>query len=1646
MTSQDDEEELRVEVVVVDHYMSAPLPAGALEQLPASPSYQRAREVPVVRIFGATPAGQKALVHVHGIFPYFYFRAEHDEDFEDPERLRLLLPRVAKEIEAANASKQQTKRQRAGAKRFYPSKIIAKMLIVQGTPFYGYHPEPKLFVQVFLYNPRVVASVVELLESGSIAERKFQPYEAHVPFLLQVFADYNIEGMNSVALCKVKYRFPLPATQNHLLKVQDGKEYRPILLSTVPNDCINGIKENAPPVAGRYVSIPQSPTHWFDRQSSCALEVDVAAACILNPRQFAARQHAAQATGKLRNVPSLAAIWEEERLRRLQNGDRGTPTFTLSLERNVKMSGASPASASPAQSASSLLSQSFFKKKMSDSVDTVMQEFQRKMKANSHAHKSRESLSQSDVVLCGNSITTESSFSYSQLDHDEDTDEVDLDKESAEEDEAIVGILLAMQQKESGQHNTEAPIKDEYDGYSTVDDQYDEEYNHGNDRHNEIGDILASQRVIEEHIASQEDEANGSSWWNVAERESKPMASPISELGSPRVIIHTPRTRKQQATPTARKIDFGASPEDQPLVGDIEDLLPPRPLQPEPLTPVEEADPIDIPLSLTPHPRPRGNSPKLREVQSDNNRLWIFSPCPPTLEQLEASSAMLGVTPIQYQPAHFSNAADIPDKAMVFGGKKFEFTAQNLSHMPQFDTTDKREVLHSFSGSSDSNTGHSLSEEARGSSTSWCKMSQLIRRDPPPRGSKIRRLRMPARLPPDSGVVKAWVSENTSNNVSASKVHRKRGRPSLTPTPSLSSKLRSSAVLSNVTVLSIEVFAASRGNMLPNPLHDPINAVCFAVEAQEGPTDSKTKERGIILWKPDDTVPDDVGLFIDSSNISVQISKDERDLLHAVEDVIRRWDPDFLTGFEVQKASIGYLVDRASQLDINLTQSLSRLPSSPIDPRNLAMHQEQSEEGESPQVSIGTKWGVNKASGLWVHGRYILNLWRMTRSELKLSRYALEDVVWATLKHTLPVYSAEQLSTWFRSGGQLRWKVIRYWLKRAALNLEIISKLQLITRTSEMARLFGIDFYSVLSRGSQYRVEAVMLRVTKRKNFLLVSPSRTQVAGQAPMECIPLVMEPHSSFYPDPVVVLDFQSLYPSLIIGYNLCYSSLMGRLKDGLNPELESCLGVVDFEPSESGLLNCKGNLTIAPNGTLFCPKSYRHGVLPLILDEILSTRIMVKKSMKTAKESNQERLEKVLNARQLALKMISNVTYGYTAAGFSGRMPCAQLADAIVQTGRCTLEAAVRLIEEQSKWNAKVVYGDTDSVFVLLKGRSKAEAFRIGQEIADAVTASNPKPVTLKLEKVYMGCVLVSKKRYVGYKYESPKQDVGVIESKGLETVRRDSCGVVQNAMQASLEVLFTTADLSKVKAGLEKYWLRILENRVPLKEFVFAKEVRLGTYSNGSAPPAALVATKAMRKDPRAEPRYAERVPYVVVNGPPGSRLMDLVLSPDEFFDKRMRYSVNYHYYIDKQIIPSLERLFLLAGANIRSWYANLPRTSVKARHHVFDTPSKTRPFDRNFRSIDSFYMSKHCRLCGAIGNDTLCQDCISNPQRSLLAIHTASSNHERALTTLKVACMACGGRDAFENCCNVSCRVWNHQKLFEADKATLMFSEQRVNDH
>lgn len=153
--------------------------------------------------------------------------------------------------------------------------------------------------------------------------------------------------------------------------------------------------------------------------------------------------------------------------------------------------------------------------------------------------------------------------------------------------------------------------------------------------------------------------------------------------------------------------------------------------------------------------------------------------------------------------------------------------------------------------------------------------------------------------------------------------------------------------------------------------------------------------------------------------------------------------------------------------------------------------------------------------------------------------------------HRLPHFPHALSTRLYRSPSpHSRCLLLSHLLSRTLLPVLLLDGLNVIGRTGELSRLFGIDFLSVLTRGSQYRVESMLFRLTKPQNFLLVSPSKQQVAQQRAPECIPLVMEPQSRFYSGPVVVLDFQSLYPSIIIAYN-CEPVTKQRGREGKRGE---------------------------------------------------------------------------------------------------------------------------------------------------------------------------------------------------------------------------------------------------------------------------------------------------------------------------------------------------------------------------------------------------------------------------------------------------------------------------------------------------------------
>lgn len=208
---------------------------------------------------------------------------------------------------------------------------------------------------------------------------------------------------------------------------------------------------------------------------------------------------------------------------------------------------------------------------------------------------------------------------------------------------------------------------------------------------------------------------------------------------------------------------------------------------------------------------------------------------------------------------------------------------------------------------------------------------------------------------------------------------------------------------------------------------------------------------------------------------------------------------------------------------------------------------------------------------------------------------------------------------------------------------------------------------------------------------------------------MPLVMEPQAAFYTSPIVVLDFQSLYPSVMVAYNYCYSTCLGRVRPF---EGHYKFGVTDHTVDPALLYQLKDKVTISPNGIMYVKPEVRKGLLGRMLTEILETRVMVKHAMKDA--GNDKALRRILNARQLSLKYIANVTYGYTGATFSGRMPAVEIADSIVQTGREILEAAITTINSTPKWGAKVVYVTLTAFSYIYEGKPRNKPFKLGMRL--------------------------------------------------------------------------------------------------------------------------------------------------------------------------------------------------------------------------------------------------------------------------------------------------------------------------------------------
>ena len=476
-----------------------------------------------------------------------------------------------------------------------------------------------------------------------------------------------------------------------------------------------------------------------------------------------------------------------------------------------------------------------------------------------------------------------------------------------------------------------------------------------------------------------------------------------------------------------------------------------------------------------------------------------------------------------------------------------------------------------------------------------------------------------------------------------------------------------------ITQMSVEILVRTRVELTPDPRFDSILAVCYYVSTHDYHSQDVTYISGILsltdTWDIEDLKKSDCLAHTNFDNVVLTYSTTEMDLFQEFISRVLEYDPDICVGYEYQRLSWGYLIERACVFGIDLPFCLSRAQPPGSNPRNDLKEIPYSFNYTNPHIV----------------GRILLNLWRICKHELTVNSYTFENIAFVTLHQRFTQFSNDLLTKWYSIfPSRNRWRPLQYYLLRAQANIRIIESLDVIGRTSELSRLFGIGFNDVIARGTQFRVESMMLRLLKRHEYITVSPSVRQRSKMLPPSVIPLIMEPRGSYFTEPVVVLDFQSLYPSIIIAYNYCYSTCLGKLEHFSNDKIIP-FGSVDLEIPAHILGKLKpSDVNISPNGVVFVKSHIRKGMLPIMLEEILKTRVMVKHVLK--ENLFNPYFCKYLKTRQLALKNIANVTFGYTQANLSGRMPCVELSDSIVAKARETLEQSMNFISNCPDYNAQ------------------------------------------------------------------------------------------------------------------------------------------------------------------------------------------------------------------------------------------------------------------------------------------------------------------------------------------------------------------------
>lgn len=475
----------------------------------------------------------------------------------------------------------------------------------------------------------------------------------------------------------------------------------------------------------------------------------------------------------------------------------------------------------------------------------------------------------------------------------------------------------------------------------------------------------------------------------------------------------------------------------------------------------------------------------------------------------------------------------------------------------------------------------------------------------------------------------------------------------------------------------------------------------------------------------------------------------ERALLENFVDLVQKEDPDIIIGYNIDGYDMPLIEERMHKLGVKFNISRDKI---------------------APKRINGQYWRM--------HGRIVSDVWWNVKRILHPKSETLNSVAKQLLNEGKDNINRLKIEEEWKNRRQ---EVIDYCIKDSDLTLRIFNRLRIVDRNMYMSIVTKLPLDDVTNGGTSNYVDSLLIRAADRENIGV--PVTTRTGKESPIEG-GYVKNIGAGLYTN-VIVLDFRSMYPSMIIKYNICFTTL---------------------DPNGT---------IVSPEGVRFLDKSVKVGLVPRLLDDLMKKRAEIKQRMKTSPKEERDFLDGV----QGAMKILMNTFYGVLASSFY-RFTNLEIGRSVTGYARETIK---ELMNELEGRGIKVIYGDTDSVFIESGLESVDETVKFGEELSRNL--SEERGIVLEFEKVLDPFFSHgAKKRYAG-RIVYPEENKGEVLVRGYEVRRTDSFDLQSEAQNKVFQLILNRdvdGAITYAKTIVDK--IRSGDKDIPVEKLVISRSVQ------------------------------------------------------------------------------------------------------------------------------------------------------------------------------------------------------------------------------